>query len=100
MNTDAKHCDLVVDIAKSLSKPSDSVKSAADGAKDFLGDGFQVKRNDNKAFVAMSADGNKRFRSDIGGHGDKPHAHLEIKNEHGYFKGATSEHRLYFKEDP
>ena len=47
----------------------------------------------------MSADGNRRFRFDIGGHGDKPHAHLEIKNEHGNFKDATDQHRLYFKED-
>ena len=75
------------------------VKGTADRVADFLGEGFKVKRSDSKGFVAMSADGNRRFRSDIGGHGDKPHAHLEIKNEHGNFKGATSQHRLYFKED-
>lgn len=70
---------------------------AAEGVADFLGDGAKIKRNDSKAFVAMSADGKRRFRSDVGGHGDKPHAHLEIKNAHGNFKDATSQHRIYYR---
>jgi len=75
-----------------------AVRNAAEGVGEFLGDAYKVKRNDSKGFVAMSADGNRRFRSDIGGHGDKPHAHLEIKNEHGNFKDATDQHRIYYDD--
>ncbi len=75
-----------------------AVRNAAESVGEFLGDAYKVKRNDSKGFVAMSADGNRRFRSDIGGHGDKPHAHLEIKNEHGNFKDATDQHRIYYDD--
>ena len=69
--------DDAVDIAR-VAKPgkvSDAVRDVGDDLKRWLGD-FDIKRNDDAGFVALSRDGKRRFRMDFDGHGEKPHAHL------------------------
>jgi intein/homing endonuclease len=56
------------------------VQEVGDRIANWLGQGFRIARNDERAFVAISQDGLRRFRIDFLGHGHhpKPHAHLEI----------------------
>ena len=51
--------------------------------------------NNSKKFVALSKDGLRRFRIDKLGHGDRPHAHLEVFNGKSFVDVGT--HRIYFR---
>ncbi len=48
----------------------------------------------------MSRDGKRIFRMDIQGHGDNPHADMEIFDEaRRWFVDAGRAHRYYFKSE-
>ncbi len=74
------------------------LENIAAAIRDWIGSNYKVVRNDDAAMVIISNDAGRRFRMDLGGHGDAPHAHLEELRGRRY-RDATDEHRLYFKDD-
>jgi RHS repeat-associated protein len=76
---------------------SSNVQSAASKVEEFLGKDMVVKRADPKGFVGISKDGMRRFRMDLEGHGDAPHAHIEVFDPaRQRWIDAGSQHRYYF----
>jgi hypothetical protein len=59
------------------------VQEVGDKISDWLGRGFRDVCNDERAFVAISRDGLRKFRIDFQGHRHqhRPHAHLQIFRE-------------------
>lgn len=66
---------------------------------DFLGGGGTVVRNDSNAYVAVGKNNNKlQFHYD--GHGNPPHAHLQVQNANGkYVDAPGAPHRIPLRED-
>ncbi len=77
--------------------PAGRGAQAARSVSKYLGPGFRIVRNDKDGMVALSKDGLRRFRIDKTGHGDKPHAHIEVKRGKR-FKDAGQQHRIYFSD--
>ena len=74
---------------------STRIAGVASRVEGFLGRDAVVKVNNSKKFVALSKDGLRRFRIDNLGHGDRPHAHLEVFNGKSFVDVGT--HRIYFR---
>jgi hypothetical protein len=66
----------------------------------WIGEGFVVKRFDGRGFVALSKDGQRRFRIDFDGHGSSPHAHLEVwsASRRRWVDAIRGRHRLPFRQ--
>lgn len=75
------------------------VERAAKAVESFLGGPGKIKRHTDETFVATSQDGQRIFRSDHEGHGDKGHFHLEKPRRGKSNKSLTKKHRNYYSEE-
>ncbi len=78
---------------------SSAVERVGGQARDWLGEGYVVKRHDTAGAVFQSKDKLRQFRLDLRGHGDLPHAHLQMRGSvTERFKDVPGvPHRLYFQ---
>jgi RHS repeat-associated protein len=79
---------------------SDKVKELGDQIADWLGHPFEIKKNDETGYVAMSSSGKRKFRTEYD-KGDIPsHSHLEKYNETTKeWENAGPSHRLFHKRE-
>ncbi|GIW95290.1 MAG: hypothetical protein KatS3mg110_3331 [Pirellulaceae bacterium] len=82
---------------------SDKVQRVAAEIMDWLGPGAKVVEKNEDVLVIISKDNNRKFRIDwMRRGGDKPHAHLEVRNPvtNEWHDAIPGVHRLYFQEEP
>lgn len=73
------------------------MKAVSDKVESFLGKDMVIKRADAKGFVAVNKNNTRRFRLDLEGHGDTPHAHIEVfDTKRRRWVDAGDQHRYYF----
>ena len=78
---------------------SPQVQEAYASAKDWLGEGCRMVRNDKQGMVLVSKDGLRKFRTDLLDKKYPPHVHLEELRNGGWQDAVEGMHHIYPKVD-